>query len=88
MCQGIVLQDGLSDFNSIQPEFSRLLRFFNTAKMNQSDTGISDIDQSPSSVLKKRSKRENSGCTIQFDLKALYGLFFIEIIQFQQPVPP
>ena len=34
--------------------------------MNQSDTGISDIDQSPLSIscgIKKRGKKENSGCT-------------------------
>ena len=35
---------------NIQPEFSRLLRFFDFAKINQSDTAILDVDQSPSSI--------------------------------------
>ena len=36
--------------SELQSEFSRLLRFFNSAKMNQSNTGMSDIDQSPSGI--------------------------------------
>ena len=51
----------------IQPEFSRLLRFFSSAKINQSETVIPDIDQSPSIIFadeKKRSKRKNSGCKL------------------------
>jgi hypothetical protein len=38
-------------FSDIQPEFSRLMRFFYSAKiLDGSDTGISDIDQSLSSI--------------------------------------
>jgi hypothetical protein len=43
----------------IRPEFSCLLRFFHSAKINQSEAVIPDIDQSPSSIfaeLKNRSK--------------------------------
>jgi hypothetical protein len=42
------------EFKKVQPEFSRLLRFFYSTKMNQSDTGIPDIDQSPSSILRNK----------------------------------
>jgi hypothetical protein len=37
--------------------------------MNQSDTVIPDIDQSPSSIfcgIKKRRERENSGCSFVY----------------------
>ena len=54
---------------SIQPEFSCFRRFFNSDYMNQSDTVIPDIDQSPSSIfcgIKKRRERENSGCSFVY----------------------